>query len=158
MPSSIAAKATVVSFRCAAAIKSSAADAAKLMPHAASATTTASRASDTLDLGQLTRAIAHLLDGYAGAQQQREQKVRERRAVGIDEMLLALDLACAAAEHEGRQRKLIVLVAVAHVAAVQEDRVVEDRSGVAVGNLHELRHEVREHLCVVALDHHELFH
>ena len=45
---------------------------------------------------------------------------------------MAFDRAGAAAEHERRQRERVVLVAVAHVAAVQEDRVVEHRAAVAV--------------------------
>ena len=63
-------------------------------------------------------------------------------------MLAALDLAAAAADERHRQREVIVRVAVAHVAAVDEQRVVEHRA-VAVRRVLELLHEPRERARVI---------
>ena len=60
-----------------------------------------------------------------------------------------------AADQDVRQRIVVVPVAVAHVRAVHEQRVIEQRA-VAVGRRRELLDEVREALHVIRLDPHEL--
>ena len=51
----------------------------------------------------------------------RHQQVRHRRVVRVTQMAAALHLARRAADHQVRQREVVVRVAVAHVAAVQDD-------------------------------------
>src|SRR6185437_1002905 len=85
------------------------------------------RAGIGSDLLDLAGAVAHLAHRHAGAIEQGQPEVRNRRVLGIDEMLSALQLPAPAAEHRNRQRILVMSVAVAHVAAVHDDRVVEDR-------------------------------
>ena len=51
-----------------------------------------------------------------------------RRVLRELQMLAAFDPAVAATEHRRRQRVRVVQVRVAHVAAVQQDRVVEQRA------------------------------
>jgi hypothetical protein len=56
--------------------------------------------------------------------QHRHQDVRVRRVLRIVQVLVALD-AAATADQRLRQRIVVVRVAVRHVAAEQDDRVVE---------------------------------
>ena len=66
-------------------------------------------------------------------------------------MTSALHAPCCAADDEVRQREVIVRVAVAHVAAVEQHRVVEQRA-VAVGRVLQLLQELAELRDVVGLD------
>jgi len=52
---------------------------------------------------------------------------------------------------------VIVLIPVAHCAAVKNHRVIEERA-VAVGRRGKLLYEVREHLDVVLVDQREIIH
>jgi hypothetical protein len=85
----------------------------------------------------------------------RSSSVSSRFACGVScgytQVLAALDAAVTLAEHDVRQRVVVVQVAVRHVAAVQDDRVVEQRA-VAVLRVGQLLDELREDLRVVVLD------
>ena len=73
-----------------------------------------------------------------------------RRVLLVVQVLVALD-AAATADQRLRQRIVVVRVAVGHVAAEQNDRMVEHRS-VAFLHVLEALHELREHRGVVVLD------
>jgi len=73
------------------------------------------------EAGALAGAVADGVHGHLGSTEHREQQVRDRGAIGGAQMLAAV-LTAAAADHRQRQREVIVRVAVAHVAAVQNDR------------------------------------
>ena len=85
----------------------------------------------------------------------RSSNVSSRFASGVrsgySQVLPTLDLAAPAAHDHRRQRELVVRVAVAHVASVQQDRVIQHRA-VAVGHVGKLADELRERLAVVGLD------
>ena len=68
-----------------------------------------------------------------------------------------LELAGGAARNENRQRVVIVLIAIAHAAAV-EDRGMVQQIAVAIGRLLELVEKVRKHLDVIAVDQREFIH
>ena len=89
-------------------------------------------------------------DRHARAVQHRDQDVRVRRVLRIVQVLATLD-AATTADQRLRQRIVVVGVAVGHVAAEQDDRMVEHRP-VAVGHLVEALDELREHRGVVVLD------
>src|SRR5262245_4733684 len=100
-----------------------------------------------LDLGKQSAAISNFFGRNPRAIEQRLEQVCQRRLVGVLQMLTALELSAAAAHHQRRQWEVIVLVAVAHVAAVEQDRVIQDRA-VAVGHRLELLQELGEGLGV----------
>src|SRR5581483_12356275 len=85
-------------------------------------------ASCLSNLRELAGAVADGLRRHSRTIEEREQHIRQGRVIGVTQMLPALELAAASAEQGGRQRELIVAVAVAHVAAVQNDRVIQQRS------------------------------
>src|SRR5262249_4553009 len=79
-----------------------------------------------LDLRKRLDAIVADLVGFdARALCDREEQVRERRLIGISQMLSAFDLAVRASDDRHRQREVIVAIAVAHVAAPDEKRMIE---------------------------------
>ena len=62
-----------------------------------------------------------------GPDEQGLQQVRMRRVVLVMQMLAALDRAAALAEHGGGDRIVIVQIAIGHVAAEQQNRIVQHR-------------------------------
>src|SRR5438132_8244315 len=82
-------------------------------------------------------AVAERVDRDADLVEHRQDQVRHRRVIRILEMTAALVIAGRASDDEIRQREMVVLVAVAHVAAVEDERVIEERA-VAVLNRVEL--------------------
>ena len=71
-------------------------------------------------------------------------------------MLIAFDLAITAADERGGQREMVMCIAVAHIAAVQQDRVIQHRA-VAIGKRGELCRELRNEFGVVGLNLYQLF-
>ncbi len=96
------------------------------------------------------RTVAVLLDRHTGPLQQRQQQVGKWLLVVELQVLIAFDGTGAVPQHDRRERKVIMIIAVRHVRAVQEDRVVED-AVLAVRLLGELAEEVRDHLAVPGL-------
>ena len=90
------------------------------------------------------------LDRHAGAVQDREHEVRDGRVIGVTHVRTPVQRTGAAANHGIRDVEMAVLIAVAHVAAEEQDRVVEHRA-IAVGHLGKLADELREHARVVGL-------
>ena len=88
----------------------------------------------------------------------RLSSVSSRLACGVScgylQVLPALDLAVALAQDHVGQRIVVVQVAVAHVAAVQDDRMIQQRA-VAILRGRQLLDELGEHLRVVVLDLHQ---
>src|SRR5215468_12474565 len=72
-------------------------------------------------------------------------------------MAISLQLSRSAAEKHDGQGIVIVLIAVAHAAAVENHRMVE-QIAVAVRRLRQFFDEVSEHLYVVFVDHRERIH
>ena len=70
-------------------------------------------------------ALAEFVGVDAGLVHQRNHQVRERRALCHPDVTISLVLPCAAADEQRRQVLVIVLVAVGHAAAVQEQRVIQ---------------------------------
>src|SRR6476660_5976867 len=105
----------------------------------------------SLQLGKLACTVAQLLHGNPGSVEQRQQQVRQRSLIGNSKMLASLDLSEASADDGRRQREMVMGVAIAHVAAEKNDRMIQHRS-VAVGHFRELRQELGECLCVVHLN------
>src|SRR5687767_8416739 len=81
-----------------------------------------------LQVLQQPRAVAEVRLPYAGLVEHRDQQVGHRRVIRIPQVTPALHPARRAADDEVRQREVIVGVAVAHVAAVEQHGVVEDRA------------------------------
>ncbi len=73
----------------------------------------------------------------------------------VDVLAALLHLAVAAADDDGRNRIVAVLVAVAHVRSVQEDRMIQQRA-VAIGRLRHLLQERGKAVHVPRLDLHQL--
>ena len=96
-------------------------------------------------------AVAERVDFDVDLVEQRHEQVRLRRVLGAHDVLAALQLAAAAADHDVRQRVVIVRVAVAHVAAVEQHRVIQQRA-VAVLRRVELRQELAEQADVERLN------
>ena len=82
--------------------------------------------------------------------QQSQQQVGQRWGVVELDVLVALDGAGTTTKHHGRQRVVIVVVAVRHVGAVQQYGVVEQRI-FAIRNFCQLVHEARNHRAVPGL-------
>src|SRR5687768_6524361 len=101
------------------------------------------RARRILEPAALARTVANRLQRRVRPAKQRQQQVRERRAIGIPQMLAAAQLPAAAADDRQWQREVIVRIAIAHVAAVQDERAIENRT-VAVRLRRERLNERRE--------------
>ncbi len=76
-----------------------------------------------------SRAVTKLLQLDSGFVQQRQQQVRHRSPVWILNMAAAFETS---ADDEIRQWEMIVKVAVAHIAAEQNDRIVQERT-ISIG-------------------------
>src|SRR5690606_16458304 len=107
-----------------------------------------------LHLGERSAAVADRLDGNVGPMQHGQQQIREPRILRVNQVLTALDLAVRVTEDRRRQRIVVVPVAVAHVAAEHDDRVIEHRA-VALLRVHEPVDEAGEKLRVILLNHGE---
>src|SRR5688572_1880678 len=86
---------------------------------------TPSRTPSLLDARDLARAVADALHLEPSFVDDGEQQVRERRVLRQLEVLAAAELAVRAADQDVRQRIIVVPVAVAHVRAVHQQRVIE---------------------------------
>src|SRR6185295_12738613 len=109
------------------------------------------------DLRENPTAVTQFFDRDVVAVEERDEQVREPRVLRILQVLAAFDLAVRVAEDRRRQRIVVVLVAVGHVAAEQDRRVIEHRA-VRLRRLCEPLDELREHQRVVRLDLHQLVH
>src|SRR5690349_14486157 len=103
------------------------------------------------DLADQPGAVAELRLLNPELVQDRQVQIRERCARGRRDILAADVLAIRAAHQDLRQRIVVVLIAVAHVRAVQEQRMIED-AALTLLRIGQLLQEVREALDVVALD------
>src|ERR1043166_8676638 len=115
------------------------------------------RAEPPLQAFQQARAVSQRLLLHSRFVHDGPQQVGHRRVIRIPQMPSTLDAPVRRAHHEVREREVIVRVAVAHVAAVQDHRVVEQRA-VAVGRVLQPIEEMLEEPDVVGLDLHVLFH
>src|SRR6516162_4018811 len=106
--------------------------------------------------GDLAAAVGDALHLQARLVEDREVQIGNRRVFGKVDLLSALlERARAAADEDVRQRIIAVHVAVAHVGAVEQHRIVQERA-FAVGRGGELLDEIPEPLHVIALDLHQL--
>ena len=109
------------------------------------------------DLRQEAAAVAELLDRDVVAIEQRHEQIGKARVLRVLQVLPALDPAVRVAKDRRRQRIVVVLVAVAHVAAEQDRRVIQHGAARFL-RLRQPVDELREHLGVVALNLHQLVH
>src|SRR5262245_12547298 len=112
--------------------------------------------SERSDSGDLAGAVRETLHLQPRLVEQREVQIANRRAHGQIDMASALERAGAAAEQDVRQRIIAVHVAVAHVGAVEQHGVIQQRA-FAIGGGGEFRDELREPLHVIALNLDQLF-
>src|SRR5688572_8226771 len=103
------------------------------------------RQARTSDLREDAAAVANLLHRDVVAVEQRHEQIREARVLRILQVLAALDASVRVAEDGRRQRIVVVPVAVAHVAAEDDRRVVE-HGAAALLRLRQPLDELREHL------------
>ena len=103
---------------------------------------------------QRRRAVTEMLFRASQLAQDRQQQVRHRRELLLPKVAVALKRAAGAPGQHDRQRIMVVRVAVAHAAAVEDQRVIQQRA-VAVRQLCELVEEVREQARVIAVQHRE---
>src|SRR5262245_34039014 len=82
----------------------------------------------TLQILQRASAVAERLLLHTHLGEHGDEQVGHRRVVLVLQVPSALHLPSRAADDEVRQREMIVGVAVAHVAAVEEQRVIEQRA------------------------------
>src|SRR5271156_6148841 len=87
--------------------------------------------------------------------QQRQQQVGHRRVIGEPEVTVAFERARPSAQHQVGQREVVMCVAVAHVAAVQQNGVIEQRPVPVLRGL-QLFQEPREQRQMVMLDLYQL--
>src|SRR6185295_16229084 len=78
-----------------------------------------------LDLREKTAAVANRFHRDIVAVKQRHQQIGKARILWILQMLAALDASVRMAEQRGRQRIVVVRIAVAHVAAIKNGRVIQ---------------------------------
>src|SRR5262245_57584573 len=77
---------------------------------------------------QLRTVVSDFLDWDSGPIHQCQQQIRERCLIWILQMLVPFDSSIAAADDGGRQRKMVMRIAVAHIAAIKEDRMIQHRT------------------------------
>ena len=107
-----------------------------------------------LDAGQMACAVADLLRRRdSNLVQHGQEEVRHRGLVGDREreVTTALERTAGAARDQARQVHVVVDVAVAQAAAVENHRVIEQRAVAVVRVAHSLQ-EVAEQLDVVLVD------
>src|SRR5437867_8808540 len=98
-----------------------------------------------------SRALAEVVGWHAGLVQHRDHEIRQRRARLHFHVAVPLEPARAAADQQDRQVVVRVLVPVAHAAAVEERRVIQEVA-VAVGRRPEPLEEAGEELQMVRVD------
>src|SRR5690606_30497398 len=113
--------------------------------------------SAALQVRERPGAVAELLQVHAGLVEHRHEQVRHRCVIRVLQVPPALHPAGRPAHDQVRQREVVVRVAVAHVAAVEQHAVVEQRA-VAVGGVPHLLDELGEHADVERLDADVLLH
>ncbi len=79
----------------------------------------------TLDLRKTVDAVADGLHRDLIALEQRKEQFAVTRILGILQVLAALDLSVGVSQDRGRQRIVVVAIAVAHVAAKQNRGMIE---------------------------------
>src|SRR5581483_4931417 len=100
-------------------------------------------------------AITQALDLDPGLVQHGQQHVGHGSVIGLADMLAALHRPGAAAQNQRRQREMVMRVAVAHVAAVQNERMIE-QGPIPVLDAVEFFEEFREQRQMIRLDLHQL--
>src|SRR5688572_26192059 len=76
---------------------------------------------------ELSCTVAKFVDPDSDFVEQRHMKVRQWRALGIDEVPSPLDCSSASTDNDRGQRTMGVPIAVAQAGTVQDYRVVEER-------------------------------
>ena len=82
--------------------------------------------------------------------QYREQEIRHRGVFRIPDVASTFDAARSTARKQHRQRRVIVLIAVAHGAAVEDDGMVKEGS-IAIRRVLQFVEQVSEYASVVAI-------
>ena len=88
---------------------------------------------------------------HAHLVEQRQVEIRQRRRILESDVPAALEARASPAGHHDRQVRVIVDVGIAHAAAQQIERVVEQRA-VAIGRRLQLLDQIREQRHVVRVD------
>src|SRR5256885_819544 len=91
----------------------------------------------------LSVAVAEFIQTYADPVQQREVEVRQRRAVLVRDVAATTQSGRRAARDQDGKIFVVVHAGVAHPAAIQVDRVIEERA-VALGRGLQLLEKLRE--------------
>jgi len=112
--------------------------------------------SSLLEFRQNAGAITEVLIGETRLRQRGRQQVGHGRVIRILEVAAALHFSAGSAGHEDRKRGVIVQVAVAHGAAVQNQGMIQQRS-VAVLNVLHLVQQVGNQADVIGVDLGQLF-
>src|SRR5262245_1144111 len=99
----------------------------------------------------LARAVANLFRPHADYVQHRHIEVRGRSAFRITNVTSALESPVRASREDKRQIEVDVPVAVADAAAVDDHRMIKQRSVAVLRGL-QLLQEHREHLDVMLID------
>ena len=105
----------------------------------------------TTQLLDLALAVGEGVETDADFFEQREVEIGQRRGFGIFDVTAALDPAGAAAGDDNRQIDVVVHVRIAHAAAVQNQRVIQQRP-LAIRRRVETLQELAEQLHVVGVD------
>src|SRR6266850_8614887 len=124
---------------------------------AMSATVSVSRPTSTvriLDLRKNAAAVADGLHRNIVSIEQSLQQIGKARVLGVPQMLAALDAPVRMAKQSRWQRIVVVTIAVAHVAAKENGRVIQHRAVTLLCSLDPLD-ESRKHFGVVLLNLHE---
>src|SRR5947209_20443304 len=87
---------------------------------------TASQGKRLQQLRNFAGAVGERIEAHSGPVEQRQVQIRERRRLRV--FYVASSLSSAATGDQDREVGVIVLVAVAHPAAVKVNRVVQQRS------------------------------
>src|SRR5882672_2040204 len=89
------------------------------------------------------RRIAQRLKLHSSLIEHRQQEIRHRRVIFIFQVASAFQAALASADQQIRQWEVVMRVAIAHVAAIEQHGVIEQRA-IAVGRLVQLVDELTE--------------
>ena len=87
----------------------------------------------------LSRAVHERIQVNANAIEQREMEVGQRRSLVVPDMPAASQAGCGAARDQDWKVFVIVKAGVTHAAAVQVDRVIEERAVTVGSGLHPLK-------------------
>src|SRR5580704_5757808 len=108
-----------------------------------------------LNVDEFAGAIAQGILWNATLIEHGQQQVRNRRVIVVAQVPATLELSASAASHQIRQREMIMQIAVAHVAAEENDRIVQ-QIAVAIRRALQLPEEARKQRDVIVLDLHQL--